>query len=155
MAYLQLFETHPRRPPPARAPSCRYIGNRAARRRVGHRLLTARRDAAPRRVFTHAASNHPSDAGTCREILSAADRRGARVIVARLHCAPDELARRVLSPERRLRMKEMAADAARMNAVAPPFDPGVPDIVDIDTTARTAEQVADIVIEAAERLALG
>ena len=106
-------------------------------------------------VFTHAASNHPSDAGTCREILSAADRRGARVIVARLHCAPDELARRVLSPERRLRMKEMAADAARMNAVAPPFDPGVPDIVDIDTTARTAEQVADIVIEAAERLALG
>ncbi|HUL07062.1 MAG TPA: hypothetical protein VLV76_12060 [Candidatus Acidoferrum sp.] len=75
--------------------------------------------------------------------------------MARLHCAPDELARRVLSPERRLRMKEMAADAARMNAVAPPFDPGVPDIVNIETTARTAEQVADIVIEAAERLALG
>jgi broad-specificity NMP kinase len=102
-------------------------------------------------VFTHAASNHPSDAGTCREILSAAARRGARVIVARLSCAPDELARRVLSPERRSRMKEMDAEAARRNAVALPFDPGVPDIVDIDTTAKTAREVADIVIEVATK----
>lgn len=58
-------------------------------------------------VFTHAASDDPSDAETCREILSTAERRGATVIVARLHCTPEELARRVLAPERRARMKEM------------------------------------------------
>lgn len=99
-------------------------------------------------VFTHAASNHPSDAGTCREILSAAERRGARVIVARLSCAPDELARRVLSPERRARMKEMDAEAARRSAVAPLFDPGHANVIDIDTTTKTAGEVADIVIAA-------
>jgi hypothetical protein len=103
-------------------------------------------------VFTHAASDDPSDALTCREILSAAERRGASVIVARLHCQPDELAQRVLSPERRLRMKESDPDAARANAVAPVFDPGHPNIVDIDTTTKSPGEVADIVIEAAEAL---
>lgn len=103
-------------------------------------------------IFTHAASDHPSDARTRREILSAAERRGAQVIVARLHCAPDELARRVLSPERRSRMKEMDAEAARMNAVAPVFDPGHPNVVDIDTTTKAPDQVADVILEAAQRL---
>ena len=103
-------------------------------------------------IFTHAASDDPSDAATCAEILSVAERRGARVIVARLHCTGDELARRVLAPERRAMMKETDPEAARINAVAPVFDPGHPNIVDIDTTTRTAEQVADIVIEAAVRL---
>jgi len=103
-------------------------------------------------VFTHAASDDPSDADTCREILSAAERRGAKVIVARLACAPDELARRVLSPERRLRMKESDPDAARANAVAPLFDPGHASVIDIDTTTKTASQVAEIVIQAAGKL---
>jgi hypothetical protein len=102
-------------------------------------------------VFTHAASDDPSVAGTCREILAAADRRGARVTVARLHCAPDELARRVLSPERRSRMKEMDPVAARANAVAPVFDPGHANLVDIDTTMKAPAEVADIVIEAARK----
>ena len=102
-------------------------------------------------VFTHAASDDPSDAGTCRQILSAAERRGAQVIVARLHCAPDELARRVLSPERRSRMKEMDADAARANAVAPVFDPGHANLVDIDTTMKAPTAAADIIIEAARK----
>jgi hypothetical protein len=103
-------------------------------------------------VFTHAASDDPSDAVTCREILSAAERRVAKVIVARLSCAPDELARRVLAPERRARMKEMDPEAARTNALAPVFDPGHPNIVDIDTTALPPERVADIVMEAAGEL---
>jgi hypothetical protein len=103
-------------------------------------------------VFTHAASDDPSDAGTCREILSAAERRGARVIVARLHCAPDELARRVLSPERRARMKEMDPEAARANAVAPVFDPGHSPLIDIDTTAKTPSEVASLVLDAARTI---
>jgi hypothetical protein len=72
--------------------------------------------------------------------------------VARLQCAPDELARRVLSPERRSRMKEMDPDAARANAVAPVFDPGHANVIDIDTTSKTPDQVADLVLEATERL---
>jgi hypothetical protein len=100
-------------------------------------------------IFTHAASDHPSDIGTCREILAAAERRSARVIVARLSCGPDELVRRVLSPERRAMMKEMDADAARINAVAPRFDPGCGNIVDIDTTTKTPEQVADLILREA------
>ena len=103
-------------------------------------------------VFTHAASDDPSDAGTCREILSAAERRGAKVIVARLRCDADELARRVLSPERRSRMKEMDPEAARTNAIAPLFDPGHANVIDIDTTTKPPSQVAGIVIEAAGKL---
>jgi broad-specificity NMP kinase len=103
-------------------------------------------------VFTHAASDDPSDAGTCREILSTAERRGADVIVARLHCEPEELARRVLSPERRLRMKESDPEAARANAVAPVFDPGHANVIDIDTTTKAPGEVADTVIEAAGKL---
>ena len=100
-------------------------------------------------IFTHAASDDPSDFVTCREILSAAERRRARVIAVRLFCEPDGLVRRVLSPERRLRMKEVEADAARANAVAPLFDPGCDTIVDIDTTTKTPEQVADLILQAA------
>jgi ribose 1,5-bisphosphokinase PhnN len=100
-------------------------------------------------VFTHAASDDPSDVVTCREILSAAERRRARVIAVRLSCEPAELAHRVLSPERRLRMKEVDADAARANAIAPLFDPGCDTMVDIDTTTKTPQQVADLVLRAA------
>jgi shikimate kinase len=100
-------------------------------------------------IFTHAASDHPSDIGTCREIQSAAERRGARVIAARLSCEADELVRRVLSPERRPMMKEMDAEAARINAIAPLFDPGCGNIIDIDNTTKTPEQVADLVLQAA------
>lgn len=103
-------------------------------------------------VFTHAASDDPSDAGTCREILSTAERRGASVIVARLHCAPEELARRVLAPERRARMKEMDPEAARANALAPVFDPGHPNVIDIDTTALPPDRVADAIMAAAAAL---
>jgi hypothetical protein len=103
-------------------------------------------------VFTHAANYDPSDAGTCREILSAAERRGAQVIVARLTCAADELARRVLAPERRLRMKEMDPEAAYRNAAAPLFDPGHENVIDIDTTAMPPDQVADLIITAAPEL---
>jgi hypothetical protein len=77
-------------------------------------------------VFTHAASDDPSD--------------------------PEELARRVLSPERRLRMKESDPEAARANAVAPVFDPGHANVIDIDTTTKAPGEVADTVIEAAGKL---
>lgn len=100
-------------------------------------------------VFTHAASDDPSDLVTSAEILRAAKRRCAQVIVARLHCDPEELARRVQSPERRLRMKEMDPVEARANAVGPRFDPGHANMVDIDTTTKTPSEVAELVLQAA------
>jgi len=103
-------------------------------------------------IFTHAASDDPSDAETCREILSTAERRSAKVMVARLHCTADELARRVLAPERRAMMKEMDPEAARINAVAPVFEPGHANIIDIDTTTKAPSDVADIIIAAADKL---
>ena len=95
----------------------------------------------------------PSPAAS--EILSAAERRAADVIVARLSCAPDELARRVLAPERQSEDEgKWIPAAARAHAIAPVFDPGHPNIIDIDTTAlRAADRVADIVVmEAAGEL---
>lgn len=43
----------------------------------------------------------------------------------------------------------MDPEAARVNAAAPLFDPGHADMVDIDTTAKTPEEVADFVLQAA------
>jgi predicted kinase len=102
-------------------------------------------------VFTHAvtgdAADEEYDREIAREVLATAQRRGAHLLVVRLGCGPDELATRVVSPERRLRMKEVDPDAARRNAVKPLFDPGHSDTMTIDTSRLSASEVAGQIIQ--------
>jgi hypothetical protein len=97
-------------------------------------------------IVTHAAVGDLDDVEIAEEILATAARRGARTLVARLICSSDALAERVVHSERNARMKEMDPEAARRNAVLPPFDPGHPDTVTIDTTSLTAPAVADHIV---------
>ena len=79
-------------------------------------------------------------------IASLAAHRKAHLLGVRLTCGPEELARRVTRPERRLQMKDADPNAARAKAVMPPFDPGWPDVFTIDTTGISAEQSAGLLV---------
>jgi hypothetical protein len=94
-------------------------------------------------VFTHAAIHDPAELDIFRAIEAVARQRGAHMIVVRLSCSdPDELARRVIMPERRDRMKERDVVAARRNALLPTLDPGHPGTISIETTGLTPGDVA-------------
>ena len=93
-------------------------------------------------VLTHAAAGSALDHEIASEVLETARLRKARLLVVRLACAPEELAARVVSPERRLRMKETDPEEARRNAARPLFDPGHRDTMTIDTTGLAAPDIA-------------
>jgi len=99
-------------------------------------------------VFTHAFVNNPRDYGIARDIFAAAERRSAAILVVRLTCTADELARRVVVPERRARFKEVDAEAARRNASLPLFDSGDRKTLTIDTSALTAEATVERILQA-------
>ena len=68
-------------------------------------------------------------------------------MVVRLSCRnPDELARRVAMPERRLRLKEADTVGARRHALLPTLDPGHADTISIETDGLTAEDVAQRIV---------
>jgi hypothetical protein len=102
-------------------------------------------------VFTHAVTGDAADEEYDREIacevLTTAHRRGAYLLVVRLGCGPDELATRVISPERHLRMKAVDPEAARRNAVRPLFDPGYSNTMTIDTSKLPASEVTAQIIQ--------
>lgn len=102
-------------------------------------------------VFTHTASGNPeheaADQVTCRNIAEIADRRGARKLAVRLTCAPEELVRRVATPERRLRLKGCDTEEVWLNARWQPFDPGWPQSITIDTSGLSARQTAERILD--------
>jgi shikimate kinase len=105
-------------------------------------------------VLTHAATDGAMDDEIAGDVLETARLRNAHLLVVRLTCSPDELARRVVSPERRLRMKETDPEAARQNATLPLFDPGHEQTVTIDTTGLAASETAARIVQMAERMVL-
>ena len=74
-------------------------------------------------VFTHQVTAAAKDWTLTDAIASLAARRKAHVLGVQLTCGPEELARRVTRPERRLQMKDADSDAARAKAVMPPIRP--------------------------------
>jgi hypothetical protein len=98
-------------------------------------------------VVTHAATGIPRDYEIAGEIREAARLRKARLLTVRLTCSADELAARVVSPDRRLRMKETDAEAARRNATKSPFDPAHENSMMIDTTGLSAVEVARLIMQ--------
>jgi hypothetical protein len=94
-------------------------------------------------VFTHSALNDPAELVIFEDIKLVARRRGARLVVVRLSCGnPDELARRVAMPERRIRLKGADTADARKHAMLPTLDPGHPDTISVDTDGLSAVNVA-------------
>ncbi len=98
-------------------------------------------------VFTLAFVNNSRDIEIAKELLEIADRREADALVVRLTCAPDELARRVVVPERRLRFKDADPEAALRNATLPLFDAGSRKAITIDTTSLSADETVERILQ--------
>lgn len=99
-------------------------------------------------IFTHTYANTPQGYEIINELFSVTDARSADVLIARLLCDADELAKRVVSPERRLHMKEIDSEAARHNATLPLFEAGPRKMITIDTSKLSAQETAEIILEA-------
>ena len=98
-------------------------------------------------IFTHSALNDPDELAIFEDIKRVSQRRGSRMVVVRLSCRnPDELARRVAMPERRLHLKEADTVGARKHALLPTLDPGHADTITIETDGLTAEEVAQRIV---------
>ena len=94
-------------------------------------------------VFTHSALNDPAELVIFEDIKAVSRRRGSRLVVVRLSCGnPDELARRVATPERRVRLKGADVADARNHARLPTLDPGHPDTISVETDGLSAADVA-------------
>jgi hypothetical protein len=94
-------------------------------------------------IFTHAALDDPAELAIYEDIKSVSRRRSSRLIVVRLSCRnPDELARRVAMPERRIRLKETDAVRARRNALLPTLDPGHANTINVETDGLSPDEVA-------------
>lgn len=93
-------------------------------------------------VFTHAAvgDGKAIDQEILLDIKGVARSRKAHLWAVQLTSSAEELARRVVSPERRDRMKEINPVAARRNAVQQPFNPGIDNTILIDTTMNSPHE---------------
>lgn len=93
-------------------------------------------------IFTHAAvgDGNAIDQEILHDIKSVARARRAHLWAVQLTSSAEELARRVVSPERQGRMKEINSAAARRNAVQRPFDPGIDNTILIDTTLKSPDE---------------
>lgn len=101
-------------------------------------------------VFTHEAYGESYDIAVYQLTREAAEVRKAAFLPVRLVCDPDEIARRVVNPERRALMKSANAEQSRARAAAnATYDPGTPDVLTLNNTALSPEAAADAIIRAA------
>lgn len=86
-------------------------------------------------IFTFAPENTPADRAVIDEVAAIAEARHATFLPVRLLCDLEELERRVVSPERRERMKSMSTeDTRRLFSAGPVLDPGYPETLTLDVT---------------------
>lgn len=104
-------------------------------------------------VFTHAASGDAYDIAAYHLAVDAAARRGARFLAVRLLCAPDEIARRVASPERAALLKATNPEASRRLAAAGAvYDPRDGRTMTLDITSVAPDAAAETIIAALRAL---
>ena len=104
-------------------------------------------------VFTHEAYGEAYDIAVYQLTREAAAVRKAAFLPVRLVCDPDEIARRVMNPERRILMKSANAAKSRARAAAnATYDPGTRDVLTLNNTNLAPEAAADAIIRAARAL---
>ena len=104
-------------------------------------------------VFTHEAYGESYDIAVYQLTREAAEVRKASFLPVRLVCDPDEIARRVMNPERRILMKSANAAKSRARAAAnATYDPGTRDVLTLNNTSLAPEAAAEAIIRAARAL---
>ena len=100
-------------------------------------------------VFTNELlQGRPGHQQVFQDVQAVAKVRGARLLAVRLHVQPEELARRVVSPERALAFKETdaagALERARLNELLQPSDAHC---LDLDVTRLAPQDAARSILE--------
>ena len=102
-------------------------------------------------VFTHVAfGQDPVDLAIYERIRETAERRRARFQPVRLICDVEELVRRIASPERKERLKDISPDNARAAFKEPLMSIDHPAAIDLDITHLPPKEAARIIVAAAE-----
>ncbi|MEE9298118.1 MAG: chloramphenicol phosphotransferase [Acidimicrobiia bacterium] len=92
-----------------------------------------------------------TDTGWVPRLERLASARGAIVVPVRLLCDPEEIARRIVSSERRKRMKSADPEEPhRLATAGPPYDPGHPNTLTLDITAMAPDEAAAQILAHAE-----
>jgi hypothetical protein len=108
-------------------------------------------------IFTNELyDDDPEDRAIVDTVMDAARRRNSPYVPIRLQCAAPELAKRIVMPERALRLKSMNSHVAHRNAQRPVIITGSPHELTLDTTdlapAATAERIAAHIAQVRARL---
>jgi hypothetical protein len=100
-------------------------------------------------IFTHAGhDDDPADHEIFASVLNVAERRQALLVPVRLTCAEEELIRRVVSPERRDRLKSVSVDGARRSSrTGQVLVPHHANRLDLDVTSISAWEAASKIYE--------
>lgn len=103
-------------------------------------------------VFTNfLRGEEPAEEAAFREMVAVAELRGDTFVPVVLSCRTDELVRRVVSEDRRVRMKLVDPAMARwMNEDVPPFRTTHPNVLQLDVTQTTVGSAANTIVEWAE-----
>src|SRR5262245_24277449 len=97
-------------------------------------------------IFTNKLyDDDPEDRPIFGMVMDAARQRNAPYIPIRLQCAAAELARRVIAPERALRLKSMNPHAAHRTALRPVITTGSPNELTVDTTNRSPTAIVAMI----------
>jgi shikimate kinase len=114
-------------------------------------MLTALEEIAPRSmsyVFTNVLENKPDDVAIYDRVRGAASHRDSIFLAVMLTCAPDVQLQRVQTEERRRRFKVSdPGSVARYMGETDLFMPDDSNLMTLDTTERSPEQSATLIIE--------
>ena len=100
-------------------------------------------------IFTNGlVHGDPESKGLYQNIVQVAEHRNSRLVPVRLLCEGEELARRIVSADRRERMKDTNASGARDRfARLEVFKPGHPNTLSLDVTHLQPGQSAEAILE--------
>jgi hypothetical protein len=98
-------------------------------------------------IFTNVLFDDPDDVAWIYRLADLAQMRGNRFRPTIVYCAPDENERRIVSPERRGRMKSMSVDDLRVQRSrwSLPRPPDF-DVFEIDVTSRRPRESAEAIL---------
>ncbi|MFI5282149.1 MAG: chloramphenicol phosphotransferase [Candidatus Dormibacterales bacterium] len=98
-------------------------------------------------IFTNDLIDEPPDREWIARLAALAGDRGSVFIPVRLICDVEELCRRVVSPERKARLKGVSADDVRRRVKTEAvLDPGLPTTLTLDITAMPPEDAASRIL---------
>lgn len=104
-------------------------------------------------IFTNfMVGDDPAEYAAFLELVRLAEVRGAAFVPVILHCRTEELVKRIVSPDRRIRMKLIDPGVgAQINEEVPQFSTDHPNLLELDVSERSPEDAASLILDWVKR----